>query len=98
MPGDSPGVRAGRTIAAVLAFVAHGHTLTLGAFRLHVTRLVGFLKSLRVASDMERRMIERAIDSASTGTIPPDQWLVLAREPDTQWKQIEEALNRTTTP
>lgn len=37
MPGDSPDVRAARTVAAVLAFVAHGHTLTVGAFRLHVT-------------------------------------------------------------
>jgi Ca-activated chloride channel family protein len=93
MPGDSPGVRAGRTIAAVLAFVAHGHTLTVGAFRLHVTRLVGFLKSLNVAADMERQLIERAIDSASTGTIPAGQWLILARAPDTQWKQMEQALN-----
>jgi hypothetical protein len=93
MPGDSPGVRAGRTIAAVLAFVAQGQTLTVGVFRLHVARLVGFLKSLNVTDGMERRLIERAIDSASTGKILPGQWPVLAREPGTQWKQIEEALS-----
>jgi Ca-activated chloride channel homolog len=93
MPGDTPAVRAGRTIAAVLAFVAQGQTLTVGVFRLHVARLVGFLKSLNVTDGMERRLIERAIDSASTGKILPGQWPVLAREPGTQWKQIEEALS-----
>ena len=93
MPGDRPGVRAGRTIAAVLAFVAHGHTLTLGAFRLHVTRLVGFLKSVNVGSDMERRLIEQAIDSASTVKFPAGRWLEMAREPVTGWKQIEEGVH-----
>jgi len=93
MPGNSPGVRAGRTIAAVLAFVADGNTLTVGAFRLHVTRLVGFLKSINVGSDVERGLIERAIDAASTAKIAPGQWLVLARAPGTQWKEIKEGLN-----
>jgi hypothetical protein len=92
MPGDSPGVRAGRTIAAVFAFVAEGHTLTMGAFRLHVIRLAVFLKSLSVASDREARLIVGAFDAASTGKVPAGQWLVLAREPGTGWKQIEEAL------
>jgi Ca-activated chloride channel family protein len=89
MPGDSLGVRAGRTIAALLAFVAEGHTLTAGAFRLHVTRLAGFLKSLSVA---EGRLIERALDAASTGKVPTGVWLVLAREPGTRWQQIAEVL------
>ena len=53
MPGDDLGARAGRTIAAVLAFGAGGHTLSTGAFRLHVTRLVGFLKSVSVMSERE---------------------------------------------
>jgi Ca-activated chloride channel family protein len=92
MPGDSLGVRGGRTIAAVLAFVAAGHTLTAGAFRLHVTRLVGFLKSLNVASDREGRLIDTALDAASTGKAPDGQWLLLAREPGTRWKHVEAAL------
>jgi hypothetical protein len=78
MPGDSPSVRAGRTMAAVLAFVAPGHILTVGAFRLHVTRLVGFLKSVSVGSDMEGRLIAMALDAASTGKVPPGRWLALA--------------------
>jgi Ca-activated chloride channel homolog len=92
MPGDSPEMRAGRSIAAVLAFVAEGHTRTSGAFRLHVTRLVGFLKSLTAASDVEARLIEAALDAASTGKAPGGKWLLLAREPGTRWKDIEAAL------
>jgi Ca-activated chloride channel family protein len=93
MPGDNLGARAARTIAAVLAFVAGGHTLTMGAFRLHLTRLAGFLKSLSLASESEARLIERVVDAASDGKVPPGPWLVLAREPGTRWKQIEEALD-----
>jgi hypothetical protein len=93
MPGDSPSMRAGRTIAAVLAFVAAGHTLTAGAFRLHVARLVGFLKSVSVASDLEGRLIDRALEAASTGNAPAGQWLQLAKHTGTRWKQIEVAWN-----
>ena len=83
--------------AAVLAFVAEGRTLTMGAFRLHVTRLAKFLKSLTAASDnapsdKEARLIEKALDAASTGIGPAGKWLVLARKPGTGWKQIAEAL------
>jgi Ca-activated chloride channel homolog len=93
MPGDSLSIRAGRTIAAVLAFVAAGHTLTGGAFRLHVTRLVGFLKSLKVGSDREARLIDAALEAASTGKAPAVQWLSLALQPGTRWEDIEAALN-----
>jgi ABC-type proline/glycine betaine transport system substrate-binding protein len=92
MPGDSPDVRTARTIAAVFAFVAEGHTLTTGAFRLHVTRLVGFLKSRSVASDQHNRLIQRALDAASTGKAPAGEWLALAHEAGTRWQQIEAAL------
>ncbi len=92
MPGDTPDVRARRTVAAVFAFVAAGHTLTSGAFRLHVTRLVGFLNSVSVGPDMEACLIERALKVASTGSAPAGRWLELAREPSTDWKQIEEVL------
>jgi hypothetical protein len=94
MPGDSPEVRAARTIAAVFAFVVEGHTLTTGAFRLHVTRLVGFLKSLSAAADREVRLIDAALDAASSGKAPDGQWLSLARKPGTRWKDIEAALKQ----
>jgi len=92
MPGDSPEVRAARSIAAVLAFVAEGHTLTAGAFRLHLARLVGFLKSLAIPSDKQARLIERAIDAASSGRAQDGEWLALARAAGTRWKQIGAAL------
>jgi len=92
MPGDDPGVRTARTIAAVLAFVAAGHTLTVGAFRLHVSRLVGFLETVSCRSEMEERLIGSALYAALTGRIAQGDWLVLAREPGTSGKQIEAAL------
>jgi hypothetical protein len=92
MPGDRLEMRAGRSIAAVLALVADGHTLTRGAFRSHVARLVVFLNSLSVASDREKRLIQTAIEAASSGQVPAGKWLDLAREPGTRWKQIEAAL------
>jgi len=92
MPGDNPGMRAGRTMAAVLAFVTAGNTLTMGAFRLRVTRLVGFLKSLSVASEKEARLMEKVVDSASTGKVPPGWWLELACASGTGWKEIGKAL------
>jgi hypothetical protein len=92
MPGESPTVRAARTIAAILAFVAEGHTLSAGAFRLHVTRLVRFLESLRVASGREARLIDTALGAASTGKAADGQWLSLARDPGTGWNHNEAAL------
>ena len=92
MPGDNAGVRAGRTIAAVLAFVAGGHTLAVGAFRLHVARLVGFLKAMRVTSEKESRLVARAVDAAESGRVPTGQWLVLAHETRTGWHHIDAAL------
>ena len=92
MPGDNPGTRTARTIAAVLAFVAAGHTLTEGAFRLHVTCLVGFLETVSFGSEMEERLIGSTLDAALTGRIAQGDWLALAREPGTSGKQIETVL------
>ena len=92
MPGDNPGARTARTIAAVLAFVAAGHTLTVGAFRLHVKRLVLFIESVSVGAEAEERLIGSTLFAALTGWIAPGNWLVLARDTATEWKQIEEML------
>jgi hypothetical protein len=92
MPGESDSARAARSVAAVLAFVAAGHTLTVGAFRTHVARLVAFLKSVGGVSDRERALIERAIEAASSGSAPDGDWLALARGSGAQWKRIEKAL------
>jgi len=92
MPGDGPDTRARRTIAALLAFVAEGHTLTTGAFRVHVARLVRFLKSVSPAEDRHAPMIERVLDAASSGKAPAGEWMALALKPGIQWKEIEAGL------
>ena len=91
MPGENPSVRAARSVVAVLAFVAEGHTLTAGAFRAHVTRLVAFLKSIAGVSDRERTCMDFAIRTASSGTAPDGDWLALTRASGAQWKRIERA-------
>jgi hypothetical protein len=88
MPGDSTERRIARTIAAVYAFAADGHTLTAGTFRLHVARLAGFLKSVASRS----RLIEAALEIASRGRPPRGKWLGLAVSPRTSMKEIEAAL------
>ena len=92
MPGENASVRAARSVVAVLAFVAEGHTLTAGAFRAHVARLVAFLKSVAGVSDRERACIDRVIAAVSRGGAPDGDWLALTRQSDAQWKQIEEGL------
>lgn len=91
MPGATSAERLARTIAALLAFVADHHTITSGAFRLHVARLVKFLESATVSSAREKRALEQALQAASTGIVPPGEWLALATIPRTRWKDIEAA-------
>jgi hypothetical protein len=90
MPGQSVSERTARTVAAVLAFVAEGHTLTGGAFRSHVARLVAFLKSLREVPDP--KIINLAIKAAETGNSPSGDWLALARESSVPWGRLEKTL------
>jgi len=92
MPGESASVRASRSVVALLAFVAAGHTLTVGAFRAHVTRLVVFLGALGGVSGRQRELIDRAMEAASSGNAPDGDWLALARASGAQWKRIEQAL------
>jgi Ca-activated chloride channel family protein len=92
MPGDTPSARAGRTIAAVLAFVAAGHTPAEGAFRSHVGRLVAFLQSMAGVSTREKALIERALQSVAAGIAPPANWQKLASSPAPSWKDLEKAL------
>jgi len=84
MPGKDFEERLARTVAAVLAFVAAGHTLASGAFRSHVGRLVDFLRKAN-----ESTRIEIALNAASTGKVPRGDWLGLARMPGLTWRRIE---------
>lgn len=92
MPGKTASVRAGRTIAAVLAFLAAGHTPTVGAFRSHVARLVEFLKLAADVSAREKRLIDRALETVATGKAPDGKWQALASAPTAPWKDLERAL------
>ena len=92
MPGTTPSIRAARTIAAVFSFIAEGHTLTSGAFRSHVIKLVAFLKHMTALSDKERAMVDRALKLASNASAPPLDWLGVARSPDPSWTSLESSL------
>ena len=90
MPGQNVLERAARSVAALLAFVAAGHTLTTGAFRSHVARLVEYLKPVREVPN--RSIIDLAIQAADTGKVPSGEWLELARIPRIPWTRIEKSL------
>ena len=94
MPGGSRTVRAGRSAAAILAFVADGHTLNAGTFRLHVRRLVEFLKSVTTASEREARVIATAIGAASSGHASAGEWLALAMDKRTTLGRVQVELER----
>jgi Ca-activated chloride channel family protein len=89
MPGSSDSERTVRSIAALLAFLHAGHTATSGAFRLHVARLVAFLRALHPTSDKERLVIEKALAAAAAGRGPRGHWLRLAWQPGAGWEQLE---------
>jgi Ca-activated chloride channel family protein len=92
MPGKTVSVRAGRTIAALLAFVAAGHTTTSGAFRSHVARLVEFLKSAADVSAREKQLIGRVLEAVAAGKAPQGKWQVLSSAPAAPWRELEKAL------
>jgi hypothetical protein len=91
MPGDAMEVRIARTIALLLAFLAEGHTLALGAFRRHVRRLLEFLNSLNLSGN-EAQLLQRARRAASHGEVLSGPWLALARDSGTGWKDLAVAL------
>ncbi|HEY1339684.1 MAG TPA: VIT domain-containing protein [Bryobacteraceae bacterium] len=92
MPGRDSDTRLARTMAALLAFVADGHTLTAGAFRTHVGRLVAYLKS--VAED---EPVRRAIEAASTGRAPQGNWTAMALDGGLSMRRVEKALRAVRT-
>jgi hypothetical protein len=79
MPGKSDSERLARTVAVLFAFISEGHTLSAGAFRSHVRRLVSFLKTARSQTGAERTWIDRAVAAASTGSAPQADWFALAQ-------------------
>jgi hypothetical protein len=89
MPGDKSSERTARTAAAILAFVAAGHTATSGAFRSHVARLIAFLRAANLSS-AERTIADRILDAATRGTAPAGDWIRATASAD--WAALAAAL------
>jgi len=69
VPGQTDGERVVRTLILLVAFLAFGHTSRSGPFRLHVQKMISFLKQqLGHAVPTERReWIERMLVNAEAG-------------------------------
>jgi len=89
MPGNNIESRAGATLIALLAFLSQGHTLTRGAFRSHVVRLLSFLQSVKGLSSRRQRIVSAIVDLAQKGTAPTGEWIALAHSPGNHWKKVE---------
>ena len=69
LDGESDEARLLRSVMLLVAFLAAGSTANRGPFRLHIQRLVAFLKSglPDVASEERRKLIEKILASAEAG-------------------------------
>jgi hypothetical protein len=92
MPGNDLESRAGAAVIALLAFLSQGHTLTGGAFRSHVTRLVSFLSSLTGLSSDRQQMVEAVVELVRKGETPPGDWLTLAHTSGNHWTEVETSI------
>jgi hypothetical protein len=88
MPGGDRRQRATRSIAVLYAMISYGHTPRMGAFRSHVERLVDFLKGIANLDAREKRIVERAIEAASTGNAPAGDWLKIAQRKVVSWEEV----------
>ncbi len=77
MPGKDDEERWIATATALFCFLAEGHTATVGAFRLHVARLLGFLKAAPSTATDERK--RRLLEQAELGFAPAGDWTNQAR-------------------
>ena len=89
MPGKTADARAGATLTALLAFLSQGHTMSSGAFRSHVTRLVQFLRALSGLSERHHRVTAEVLGKAGVGESVPGDWLRLAQKAGDPWKALE---------
>jgi Ca-activated chloride channel homolog len=99
MPGSDGGIagndteaRASASVVALLAFLSQGHSPTSGAFRSHVVRLIGFLKSLTGLSNQQRKVVAAVMELARKGTAPAGEWAALAHTPGMHWAEVERAV------
>lgn len=92
MPGHDAEARASASVVALLAFLSQGHSPTSGAFRSHVVRLIGFLKSLTGLSSQQHKVIASVMELARKGTAPAGEWTALAHTSGMHWGEVERAV------
>ncbi len=90
MPGSNPEERVLTTVTALLALLADGHTLTTGALRVHVKRMIAWLESgaIQALPANLRTVAERALIRIKAGQPAAGDWL----QPEPTWSRIEKAL------
>jgi hypothetical protein len=91
LPGKNTSDRAARTAAVLLAFVAAGQSENEGAFRLHVHRMMAFLRSAAGLSTAENDVIRAVLQAASSGTPWEGDWVEVARGRWGVWRALRKA-------
>ena len=92
MPGVDEESRAIASVVALLAFLAEGHTVTEGAFRSHVAKLVKFLESLKGLTSKHQATIDAVVKLANKGDVPAGDWVNIACTAGDHWRKVETAL------
>lgn len=100
LPGKTDEERIRRSLVLLVAFLAFGHTIHIGAFRLHVRKVVAFLRLTlpHVTGDQRRKLIDRLLTTAETGksfTIRDrEQALALLASPEATGGKVWEAFEQ----
>ena len=101
MPGDDNEQRLLNTLVTLAAFVVAGHTLTSGVFRMHVAKLVRYLKTLE--NQTHPMEIKKVLSAAESGRPLEGDWhdfakqLHACKQPDAQkvWQALRESVTVT---
>jgi hypothetical protein len=91
MPGSDAEERAGASLAALLAFVSQEDAETRLAFRSHVKRLVGFLKTV-VLGPERRRLVDAVLAAVNAGRRLRGDWLNAAEGNGDRWAEVGRAV------
>ena len=106
MPGKSEEERLEATILALIQFLAAGHSVSGGAFRAHVKRLVEFLEAWlkrsgerpgKSAGELEEAklrvdVVKKIVERGRSGRALPGDWSKCKPEPGL-WAELAAALN-----
>ena len=95
MPGKDASDRLLKTLIALLAFAAMGHTPDSGPFRMHLDRMLRFVES-NLPGRLSRRRRKAAtavVEAVKAGATPNAFWKLVARETlldgeDPNWKHL----------